>query len=111
MAIAIRKGCDMVRTGFSCTPRAIVLSGGPASLTEAAAPRAPDVVFRLGVPVLGICYGMQTMCSQLGGRVTLSEHQEFGRAFIDILDECRLFDGLWPKGGREQDCHAANVVR
>jgi GMP synthase (glutamine-hydrolysing) len=83
-------------------PRAIVLSGGPASLTEAASPRAPEIVFRLGVPVLGICYGMQTMCAQLGGRVTLSDHQEFGRAFIDILDECRLFDGLWPKGGREQ---------
>ena len=42
------------------------------------------------------------MCDQLGGRVTLSEHQEFGRAFVDILDECLLFDGLWPKGGREQ---------
>ena len=83
-------------------PRAIILSGGPASLTEAASPRAPEIVFRLGVPVLGICYGMQTMCAQLGGRVTLSDHQEFGRAFIDILDECRLFDGLWPKGGREQ---------
>src|SRR5262249_3154469 len=83
-------------------PSAIILPGGPASLTEAASPRAPEVVFRLGVPVLGICYGMQTMCSQLGGRVTLSEHQEFGRAFIDVLDECRLFEGLWPKGGREQ---------
>jgi len=83
-------------------PSGIVLSGGPASLTEAASPRAPEVVFRLGVPVLGICYGMQTMCSQLGGRVTLSEHQEFGRAFIDVLDECRLFEGLWPKGSREQ---------
>ena len=83
-------------------PRAVILSGGPASLTEPASPRAPEVVFRLGVPVLGICYGMQTMCAQLGGRVTLSDHQEFGRAFIDILDECRLFDGLWPKGGREQ---------
>jgi GMP synthase (glutamine-hydrolysing) len=87
-------------------PRAIILSGGPASLTEVASPRAPEIVFRLGVPVLGICYGMQTMCSQLGGRVTLSDHQEFGRAFIDILDECRLFDGLWPptgkEGGREQ---------
>jgi len=45
---------------------------------------------------------MQTMCAQLGGRVALSEHQEFGRAFIDILDECLLFEGLWPKGGREQ---------
>jgi GMP synthase (glutamine-hydrolysing) len=83
-------------------PRAIVLSGGPASLTEAASPRAPEIVFRLGVPVLGICYGMQTMCAQLGGRVTLSDHQEFGRAFIGIVGECRLFDGLWPKGGREQ---------
>ena len=51
-------------------PRGIILSGGPASLTEAASPRAPEIVFRLGVPVLGICYGMQTMCAQLGGRVT-----------------------------------------
>src|SRR5262249_4402330 len=83
-------------------PCAIILSGGPASLTEAASPRAPEIVFRLGVPVLGICYGMQTMCAQLGGQVTLSEHQEFGRAFIDILADCRLFDGLLPKGGREQ---------
>jgi GMP synthase (glutamine-hydrolysing) len=83
-------------------PRGIILSGGPASLTETASPRAPEIVFRLGVPVLGICYGMQTMCAQLGGRVTLSEHQEFGRAFIDILDECRLFEGLWPRDGREQ---------
>jgi GMP synthase (glutamine-hydrolysing) len=83
-------------------PRAIILSGGPASVTAGSAPRAPDIVFQLGVPVLGICYGMQTMCDELGGRVTLSEHQEFGRAFIDILDDCLLFDGLWPKGAREQ---------
>jgi GMP synthase (glutamine-hydrolysing) len=87
-------------------PRAVILSGGPASLTEVASPRAPETVFRLGIPVLGICYGMQTMCAQLGGRVALSEHQEFGRAFIDIIGECRLFDGLWPPtaqgGGREQ---------
>ena len=83
-------------------PSGIVLSGGPASLTEAASPRAPEVVFRLDVPVLGICYGMQTMCAQLGGRVTVSEHQEFGRAFIDVLEKCRLFEGLWPTGGREQ---------
>jgi len=86
--------------GFA--PRGIILSGGPASLTEAASPRVPEIAFRLGVPVLGICYGMQTMCAQLGGRVTLSDHQEFGRAFIDILDDCRLFEGLWPKGAREQ---------
>jgi GMP synthase (glutamine-hydrolysing) len=83
-------------------PRGVILSGGPASVTLATTPRAPDIVFSLGVPVLAICYGMQTMCAQLGGRVTLSDHQEFGRAFIDILDDCRLFDGLWPNGGREQ---------
>ncbi len=71
-------------------------------MTEGAAPRAPAIVFRLGVPVLGICYGMQTMCDELGGRVALSEHQEFGRAFVDILDDCLLFDGLWPKGERAQ---------
>src|SRR5712691_4258127 len=83
-------------------PRAVILSGGPASVTEGTSPRAPAIVFQLGVPVLGICYGMQTMCDELGGRVALSEHQEFGRAFVDILDDCLLFDGLWPKGGREQ---------
>ncbi|MGH7063343.1 MAG: glutamine-hydrolyzing GMP synthase, partial [Stellaceae bacterium] len=83
-------------------PRAVILSGGPASVTEGTAPRAPGLVFRLGVPVLGICYGMQTMCDELGGRVALSEHQEFGRAFIDILDDCRLFEGLWPRGARTE---------
>jgi GMP synthase (glutamine-hydrolysing) len=83
-------------------PRGIILSGGPASVTVATTPRAPDIVFSLGVPVLAICYGMQTTCAQLGGRVTLSDHQEFGRAFIEVLGECRLFDELWPKGAREQ---------
>jgi GMP synthase (glutamine-hydrolysing) len=83
-------------------PRGIILSGGPASVTVATTPRAPDIVFSLGVPVLAICYGMQTTCAQLGGRVTLSDHQEFGRAFIDVIGECRLFEGLWPKGAREQ---------
>src|ERR1700681_3809794 len=87
-------------------PRGIILSGGPASVTQATTPRAPDIVFSLGVPVLAICYGMQTMCAQLGGRVTLSDHQEFGRAFIEILGDCLLFDGLWPptgqSGAREQ---------
>src|SRR5258708_27231765 len=80
----------------------IMLSGGAASGTEATTPRAPEIVFRAGVPVLAICYGMQTMCAQLGGRVTLSDRQEFGRAFIDVLADCRLFAGLWPKGAREQ---------
>jgi GMP synthase (glutamine-hydrolysing) len=92
-------GADRIR---DFAPKGIILSGGPASVTQATTPRAPDLVFDLGVPVLAICYGMQTMCAQLGGRVTLSDHQEFGRAFIDIVGGCHLFEGLWPKGGREQ---------
>jgi GMP synthase (glutamine-hydrolysing) len=83
-------------------PAAIVLSGGPASVNEAQAPRVPQKVFELGVPVLGICYGQQAMCAQLGGTVARSDHREFGRAFIDVTDDCALFDGLWPKGSREQ---------
>jgi GMP synthase (glutamine-hydrolysing) len=83
-------------------PAGIILSGGPASVTQATTPRAPDLAFALGVPVLAICYGMQTMCAQLGGSVTLSDHQEFGRAFIEIIGECRLFAGLWARGSREQ---------
>ncbi len=83
-------------------PKAVILSGGPASVTENASPRAPDMVFALGVPVLGICYGEQTMCAQLGGRVASSDHREFGRAFIEVVDDCALFAGLWPKGSREQ---------
>ena len=83
-------------------PPGIILSGGPASVTLATTPRAPEIGFTLGVPVLAICYGMQTMCAQLGGRITRSEHQEFGRAFIDVVGECRLLDGLWPRGAREQ---------
>jgi len=83
-------------------PKAIILSGGPASVTSADTPRAPDIVFRMGLPVLGICYGQQTMCAQLGGKVEPSDHREFGRAFIDVIDDCKLFEGLWPKGTREQ---------
>ncbi len=83
-------------------PKGIILSGGPASVTLSTTPRAPDIVFTMGVPVLAICYGMQTMCTQLGGRVTLSDAQEFGRAVIDIVDDSPLFAELWPKGSRAQ---------
>jgi len=79
-----------------------ILSGGPASVTEGASPRAPDLVFQAGVPVLGICYGQQTMCAQLGGAVEGSEQREFGRAYVDITDDCVLFNGAWAQGGREQ---------
>ncbi len=83
-------------------PKAVILSGGPASVTEHASPRAPDKVFTLGVPVLGICYGEQTMCAQLGGKVVGHDHREFGRAEIEITEDCELFKGVWPKGSHEQ---------
>jgi GMP synthase (glutamine-hydrolysing) len=82
--------------------KAIILSGGPASVTESHTPRAPDFVFQAGVPVLGICYGEQTMCAQLGGKVESSDHREFGKAYIAIERDCALFDGLWKPGSREQ---------
>ena len=65
-------------------------------------PRAPDAVFDRGVPVLGICYGQMTMCAQLGGAVESTDHREFGRAFVDVIEDCALFDGVWKKGDREQ---------
>jgi GMP synthase (glutamine-hydrolysing) len=83
-------------------PRGIILSGGPASVHEGNSPRAPDVVFSLDVPVLGICYGQMTLCAQLGGDVQGSDHREFGRAFVDVTDECALTQGVWAKGAREQ---------
>ncbi|MFM8800232.1 MAG: glutamine-hydrolyzing GMP synthase [Tagaea sp.] len=82
--------------------KAIILSGGPASVTESHTPRAPDFVFQAGVPVLGICYGEQTMCAQLGGKVEGSDHREFGKAFIAVEKSCALFEGLWNVGAREQ---------
>ena len=83
-------------------PKAIILSGGPASVIAGAAPRAPDEVFRLGVPVLGICYGQQTMVAQLGGRVENASNREFGRAFIDVVESDGLFEGVWEAGQQTQ---------
>ena len=81
-------------------PRGVILSGGPASTHEAASPRAPEAVFGLGVPVLGVCYGEQTMCAQLGGRVEPSSHREYGRAEIRLDRTSPLFDGLLAPGQR-----------
>jgi GMP synthase (glutamine-hydrolysing) len=75
-------------------PRAIILSGGPMSVTETGSPRAPQAVFAAGVPVLGICYGEMTMCEQLGGRVEGGHAREFGRADIVIRRGSPLLDGL-----------------
>jgi len=74
--------------------RGIILSGGPESVTGAEPPRAPEAVFAAGVPVLGICYGMQTMAQQLGGQVTSGNHREFGYAQVTVSTPCRLFEGL-----------------
>ncbi len=72
-------------------PNGIILSGGPESTTEHNSPRAPEYVFRAGVPVLGICYGMQTMSMQLGGAVETSDEREFGYAQVEIRETCELF--------------------
>ena len=74
--------------------RAVILSGGPESVTESVSPRSPDAVFTLGVPVLGICYGMQTMAAQLGGRVAGSTHREFGYAEFEAVPDAVLFRGI-----------------
>ena len=83
-------------------PNGVILSGGPSSATQSDTPRAPQGLFDLGIPVLGICYGQQAMCEQLGGRVEASDHQEFGRAFVDVSDDCTLFRGLWQPGQQHQ---------
>jgi len=75
-------------------PKAVILSGGPESVYEAKGPAAPDIVFKLGRPVLGICYGMQTMAAQLGGTVESSTHREFGAARVRNHGGSRLLDGL-----------------
>jgi GMP synthase (glutamine-hydrolysing) len=75
-------------------PRGVILSGGPESVTDENPPRAPQAVFELGVPVLGICYGMQTMAQQLGGRVTPSREREFGYAEVTITAPSRLLGDL-----------------
>jgi GMP synthase (glutamine-hydrolysing) len=76
-------------------PRGVILSGGPASVYEPGAPTLPDVVLELGVPVLGICYGMQLLAQRLGGRVVPGDRREYGHATLEVLDAGDpLFRGL-----------------
>ncbi|RCX29830.1 glutamine-hydrolyzing GMP synthase [Thioalbus denitrificans] len=75
-------------------PRGVILSGGPESVTAEETPRAPEAVFGLGVPVLGICYGMQTMAHQLGGRVETSSHHEYGYAQVRARGHSRLLKDI-----------------
>ncbi len=80
-------------------PKAVILSGSPASVPEEGSPRAPQIVFDSGVPVLGICYGQQVMAEQLGGTVESGHHREFGRADVTVQKMSPLFDGVWTESG------------
>ncbi|CAA9891460.1 GMP synthetase (glutamine aminotransferase) [Candidatus Methylobacter favarea] len=75
-------------------PNGIILSGGPETVTSDDTPRAPQTVFDLGVPILGICYGMQTMAEQMGGKVESSDHREFGYAQIRARGHSQLLTGI-----------------
>jgi GMP synthase (glutamine-hydrolysing) len=79
-------------------PKAVILSGGPASVLDKNAPLAPKAIYDAGVPVLGICYGEQAMAQQLGGRVEGGHHREFGRAEVEVVSDSPLFEGVWRKG-------------
>ena len=79
-------------------PKAVIFSGGPASVLDAGSPRAPQVVFDSGLPILAICYGQQTLATQLGGKVEGGHAREFGRADVEILKESPLFEGFWEVG-------------
>ena len=79
-------------------PKAVIFSGGPASVPEEGSPRAPQEVFDSGLPIMGICYGQQTLCAQLGGTVEGGHHREFGAADIEIHKASPLFEGVWEEG-------------
>ncbi len=81
-------------------PKGVILSGGPASVTDEGSPRAPQAIFDSGVPILAICYGQQTLCTQLGGTVEGGHAAEFGRADVEILKASPLFAGFWEVGGQ-----------
>jgi GMP synthase (glutamine-hydrolysing) len=81
-------------------PKAVILSGGPESVHVEGSPRAPQLIFDSGVPVLGICYGQMTMAAQLGGDVEGGHHREFGRADVEVKTDSCLFDATWKPGER-----------
>ncbi|MEE2731185.1 MAG: glutamine-hydrolyzing GMP synthase [Pseudomonadota bacterium] len=83
-------------------PNGVILSGGPESVTGEDTPRAPDLVFEMGIPVLGICYGMQTMAAQFGGKVASSDHREFGYAEVRLKGPSKLLEGLDDHAGSKK---------
>src|SRR6056300_1588046 len=78
----------------SVNPKGVILSGGPESVTKSNTPRIPKIIFELDMPVLGICYGMQTLAEQFGGQVASSKNKEFGHAQILLEEASLLFDGF-----------------
>jgi GMP synthase (glutamine-hydrolysing) len=92
--------CDLVRYSITAerirelAPRGIILSGGPASVYADGAPRCDPEIFRLGIPVLGICYGMQLACDALGGRVESVPAREYGRAMLELTGKSELLDSV-----------------
>ncbi len=82
-------------------PKGVIFSGGPSSVYWTDAPKAPANILASDVPILGICYGNQTLVAQSGGAVEGGHAAEFGRAELDIMDDCPLFQGIWAKGGRD----------
>ncbi|MEZ6073320.1 MAG: glutamine-hydrolyzing GMP synthase [Pirellulales bacterium] len=92
--------CEIVRHDITAqrvqeiNPRGLILSGGPASVYSDTAPRCDAAIFDLGIPVLGICYGMQLLCEALGGEVTSTPSREYGRAHCHITTQGELFNGV-----------------
>jgi GMP synthase (glutamine-hydrolysing) len=114
--------CEIVRHDIdaarvkSLGPKGIILSGGPASVYETGAPKCDPGIFRLGIPVLGICYGMQLACDALGGRVGQARSREYGRAGCEIIDHDVLFAGVpdqtevWMSHGDQVDAVSADFL-
>lgn len=94
-------------------PKGIILSGGPASTTEKNSPTVSKALFALGIPVFGICYGQQLMCKLLGGQVKSSDEREFGRAFVEVVQDEGPFEGIWQRGSKHQVwmSHGDKVVK
>ena len=89
--------CDPTRA-VALNPRGIILSGGPASVTDTNSPKIPDFVLNLDVPIFGICYGQQALMQSLGGKVSKSDAQEFGRSSLDIVADHPLISDFWFPG-------------